>query len=466
MGPPEFAAPAIRATSDIQRHKGCLRRLAISVALLHAAPFQAWAFNWDYVPTITTGGTYDTNVLYSGSDFERSAGGVFVDARVDLRGETELHQLSLRPRVRSTWYPGARDSDLDYTDLYLTAIEAYTGDRNQLSLTAEVDRTSTRTSEFEPGVPENPDQPAPIGSGRIVNVNEFRTLYDLAPSWHYVWSDLMALDWSASVADVRYSQAIGPGRFNYRNYDSELSLNYRLTPQILMKIGGVGSLFHTAETFSFAGATSSIDNDTVQSGANGTLQYTFSPTLDGSVTLGWNHSSIEVASAKDLSSGLPCLDPTQLPALVAVRCHTESSQDSLTWQLFLRKRSESTTANVSLNRGLYPSSEGYTVTQTGVNAFVIRNITDRLAASAGINGSRQESVGGLSTRRSDYASSQVGLSWRIREGWSVSGNYQYIFSRQSGRTAVAQTVVQTFSGITHNQQVSIQLQWQGLGRHP
>jgi hypothetical protein len=167
----------------------------------------------------------------------------------------------------------------------------------------------------------------------------------------------------------------------------------------------------------------------------------------------------------DLNSGLPCIDPAKLPALVTVRCHTDSAQNSLTGQLFLRKRAERTTANVTLSRELAPSSQGYTVTQTALSAFVIRNLTARLSASGGINASRQEAVADISTRRSDYASAQVGMTWRLWEQWSVSGSYQFFFSRQSGQTVFGPNLVQSFSGSTRNQQVSVQLQWQGLPSH-
>ena len=137
--------------------------LAIAVGLAPAAGYGA---SWEYVPTVATGITYETNPNYvSDTQVEDDAYSGILDLAVDINRETGRSRFTFRPRTKFAVYTGAdNSSDLNIADYYLP-INALWADRKvQYALNAGYSQISTRDSEVIVSDPNNPGQPGSSGA--------------------------------------------------------------------------------------------------------------------------------------------------------------------------------------------------------------------------------------------------------------------------------------------------------------
>jgi hypothetical protein len=114
-------------------------RAAAKAALVAGAALaaaKASAANWDFNPRIEAGGTYSDNYRLAESGFPKThVGGALLDAQFGIRSLEPRSELSILPRVHTTYFPN--DSADQSTDGFLDLKGEYRTQKSVLGAIAQ-----------------------------------------------------------------------------------------------------------------------------------------------------------------------------------------------------------------------------------------------------------------------------------------------------------------------------------------
>ncbi len=401
------------------------------------ACFPAWAVGaatWEVVPKFNTELSYETNPdNTSNQSNEDDAYILTVTPSARFAWESPKGGLTFDPRLRfRDVYGNDGNSQLDGTDIILPATGVYRGLRSQTNLSAGYTQYPSREADYQVVDPNNPVPPGGLGCEADIRgrcrVDETQSRWYVNPGFSYSLSPRFLIGVNGSYSAIRYDEAEVTGRFNYDYFAGSLSVTRLLAEQHQISLSLNAAHYEADQKIGL------LENSTDTAGVSLGYEYALSPSTTLSVAGGASISDFAI-DGRTTVGGLPCFDP-DLNEFVL--CRTEGQDTNFIGELFLRQRlDESITAQVGVSRSVQPTSDGAETTVDYATAFIERNITKRLRASAGASFTKQKAIGAddieFLRQRFDreYYRLELKAFWQLSRHWTISGQYAYYLDDQS-----------------------------------
>jgi hypothetical protein len=133
-----------------------------------------------------------------------------------------------------------------------------------------------------------------------------------------------------------------------------------------------------------------------------------------------------------------------------------STDRGAVWQANLARQGERGSLSFQASRGISPSGLGTLVSRDRVGLNLGRNLSERLAASAGVSWSRIRNsslAGNFDIARLNYLEASLSLDWKPAPTWTLSlGALRYLQDYQG------------LSGTASKTQAQLRCSWNGLER--
>lgn len=327
---------------------------------------------------------YDDNLRFESRDKIARWGQVF-RPQLSLKRDTGQvrHQIDGALEFERYRNASALNSDNQFIDLS----SLFRRERSEWQLDTGYHRTSTRDTELE-------------DSGNL-GVSERVESWYAQPSVRLQLSELRALNVGYSYRTTDYHT----GAFtDFREHGLNLGHSWQAGPRLVL-ISGLGY-----QRYDAIGLDSEADTYNVNLG----LRRDISRRLKVALHTGAYHTRSETVFP------LPFGD---------LRTDDETTgfsfSSSLTWL------TELTTAALTLDRGVSPSSQGTVVERDAITLLLTRRVSERLRLKLNVDGSRQNSVASdIDNDDRVYLSFSPGLLWQFTRDLSLDVSYQ--FRRQDG----------------------------------
>lgn len=357
------------------------------------------AANWDFNPFIEAGGTYNDNYRLAEQGSPKThASGSLIDAELAMRLLDPRADISIIPRIRSTFLPDdhqdqSTDGFLDLTGSYRTQKATFGGTasyHNETVLSSEL-----LSADF-PGV--SLGQIIGIQSGRVT-VRNRRNLERLAPTMTYDWTPRRHLHLDAEYTNVSYSQNLVQ-QVGFKNFYGAAGLQFDHTQRSTFTVRGLYSRFQPDGS----------PNITNRYGAEGEWNAKPTTTMQAYARVGVNvvraQTTVEgIVSSTGVVGGLGASWTYQVSQYVL---------DGI--------------------RDLSPSAAGAVVKHDEVRFRMIRAWQPLLSSVIGarlvrVRGATQTQLG---IQGADYATASVALTYQIARNYRIQGEYDYTWQRFQG----------------------------------
>jgi hypothetical protein len=377
-------------------------------ALLGVGPGSAAAANWELLPRVEAGGTYNDNYrMANTSASELQVYGPYVDAQLSAALISERSKLEIVPRVRSDDFP--TDHADQSTDGYLDIDGDYKTLRSDFTALAQYSDQTVIYSELLPATFPG------VGLGQVVNgvsglVSERnrQQLGRVAPGYSYDLTQRAHLNLMADVEHASYQKNL-PGEVGFSNYLGSAGLGFDVSPLSVFTV------------------TALADHFVPQVGGQTTNRY--------GVNLQWDlrHSQIMHFYARLGAS------------------HTEAqtgigtvSNNGVTGGMGVDLRYQVTEVTLDALRDFAPSGAGAVVITDELRFRVLHAFEPRLSGFLGARGYRmrgQASQGPLAITGEDYAAAEAGVDYQITQKYRLEATYDLTWQRFQGTPSAASNAV-------------------------
>lgn len=353
--------------------------LAVPVAL---AACTATAANWEVAPRVEAGYLYNDNYRLDQPGQEVEASGPEADAAVTFGTVDPRTNFEVTPRIRSTYFPDAKDEDS--TDYYLTADFSDVTPRRHFDVPFVYTQETVARSELpDPGEGGGLGQPVEGDSGRLVQRNR-RNYYRIAPSLAYDISQRYRMQLDAHYLRADFDNQLPGAQEDFSQFGGGAAFGFLTSPRSTLLLRALAFQYETTTT-----------TDAYGGEVEWNTQY--SENSRAYVRLGAQQTSPE-RGASDTN-------------LIAGAGGEWASQRN---RLF-----------VDLTRSVGPVSAGTVVERHQLRLRVDHDVSQRFVLRAGVRLSRDEEIkaGSYPTRK--YAVGELGFEWRWLREWSLVGSYNY-----------------------------------------
>jgi hypothetical protein len=373
----------------------------------------ARAANWEWLPRIEAGGTYNDNYRMA----DTSAGkvqvyGPYIDAQLaaDLVGPRGA--LDIVPRVVSTYFPS--DSTDSSTNEYLTVNGNYTGERSNFTGAARFSNETIIDSELLPaafpGIALG--QTVSATTGRVTFQNR-RQLERLTPQYTYDLTQRTHLRLEGQYEHASFSHSLFQ-EVGYQDYYGKAGLRFDVTQRSVLSVSGVAARFLP------------------QLGGHDTNRY--------GVDLEWNVRESQVMQAY-LRLGASRLQAQTTLGTV--------SSNGVTGGAGVEWRYQITEVVIDVLRSLAPSDAGAEVISDEARFRVLhafRPLWSGFFAARAVRVRGSSSQVPLAIQGEDYFAGELGVVYQLSMNWRLQGTYDYTWQRfqaspSAGSNAVTLSVV-------------------------
>ena len=393
------------ATVDQTKVRAALAAVVASVALGGAKV--AHSANWDFNPRIELAALYNDNYRLAEPDTPDRvhAYGPTLDAALGMRLLSPTTELSLVPRITSSYFPN--DTSDDSTNGYLDLNAKTKGLKSQYGIAAQYANEEVISSELLPGSFPGVGLGEIVGSGSgRVSVRNRRQLENVAPTMTYDFTPRYHLHLDADYLHASYDKNLFE-QVGFQDYQLKAGLAYDLSQQTTF----TGTLLGTR--YEPVGAQPT-------NGYGVQAEMAFHPTqiIQYYFRLGAQRSQANVNGAS--------IDNTSVTGGAGV---------SWTYQI--------TQFVLDAVRGVEPTSAGQVENHSEVRFRVIRAFEPRLSGFVGARALRlRGAVGGpLTIQGDDYLAATAGLQFELTRSYRLAGEYDYIWQRFQGETRAASNAI-------------------------
>jgi hypothetical protein len=377
-------------------------------ALFGAGPGCTMAANWELLPRIEAGGTYNDNYRMANDSADKlQVYGPYIDAQLSANLISETGNLDIVPRVRSDYFPS--DHADQSTDGYLDIDGDYRTPRSELTGAAQFSDETVIYSELLPATfPGLALGEVVSGVSGLVSVRNRRQLERLAPRYRYDLTERTHLNLAANVLHVNYQRNL-PGEEGFNSY---------------MGSGGLG--FDVSERSIFT-VTGLADH--------------FVPRLGGQVTnrygldMQWDLRQSQImhfyarigASHTQAQTNIGTVSNNGLVGGMGV---------NLTYQV--------TQVTLDALRDFAPSAAGAVLITDELRFRVLHAFEPRFSGFLGLRGYRtrgQSSQGLLAIAGQDYATAEAGVDYQITQSYRLEATYDLTWQRFQGTPSAASNAV-------------------------
>ncbi|MGA7538160.1 MAG: hypothetical protein WBW93_05285 [Steroidobacteraceae bacterium] len=384
------------------------RYLALGAGALLGLTARAPAANWDLLPRIEIGGTYNDNYrMVTSSADKLQVYGPFIDAQLDADLVSPRGKFEIVPRLYSTYFPS--DTADQSTDEYLDMDGDYKGLRSDLTGLAQYANETVIYSELLPAAfPGVALGQAVTGTYGRVGVRERLQMEHLAPEYAYDITPRTHLQMSADYQHDAFGQSVVQ-HVGFANYTGRAGMLFDVTPRSTISVTGVGSRFLPQ-----AGG-----HDTNRYGAE--LEWTGTPSqvVHTYLRLGANRVQANTALGPVNSNGV-------------------TGGAGIQWQY------QTTEVVLDLVRNLSPSAAGAEVVGNELRFRVLHAFEPRLS---GIFAARAARLRGASNQPQlaidgeDYLAAEAGAEYQLTMSFRVVATYDYTWQRFQGESAAGSNAV-------------------------
>jgi hypothetical protein len=379
----------------------------------------ARADNWELLPRIEGGGTYNDNYrLADTAAGKAQVYGPYVDAQLSADLLSPTSKLEIVPRVHSTFFP--TDHADQSTDGYLDILGDHKTLRSEFSGVAQYMNQTVIYSELPPatfpGVALG--EPTTAVSGRV-SVRNRQQLERVAPRYRFDLTQRTHLDLNADVERVSYDQSVIQ-EIGYTNYAGGAGLGFDVSPRSVLTVSGVGARFVPQ-----AGG----GNDANTYGAQAEWDLRESQIAHFYARLGVNRNNAQVTTTSTIISGPR--GRTVTPVTTTNTVNTTGVNGGIGVDL----RYQVTEITVDLLRALTPSSQGAVLEDEELRFRVLHAFQPRLSGFMGVRGMRLRGLSnryGVTVEGEDYVTAETGFDYQITERYRIEGAYDYIWQRFPG----------------------------------
>jgi hypothetical protein len=371
----------IEKPSRISRSAQC----TVATLIAGAASVTASGADWQFNPSVEAGYVYDDNYRLSAPGAEIDVQGALLDAQLEFLNLTQAGEFSFTPRVRTTYFPDARE--VDATDYFGTLNWQHRGQRVTSGVRADLAQQDVVNSEQpDADVDSGLGDPVLGDSGRVL-VRNRRTRASVQPALEFDLSARRALQFQANYTDISFDREIAGAQVGYNSADLSAGLVTRFTELSTL-------------TTRLRGARYDIDTLGVTNSYGAELQWDTRNAAETRKFLRLGAQSVELSDGRNATAWLAGAGVS-----------------------FVLGRNELFT---DLARSVGPSSAGVVVARDQLRLRWTRAMTPRLSVLAGLRGTHDDDV----NRDSDfeartYATGDVGLQWRWQEEFSLRVAYDY-----------------------------------------
>jgi hypothetical protein len=405
------------------------RRLyvVLGAGALLGAGHSAAADNWELVPRIEFGGTYNDNYRMSNTpDQELTVYGPYIDAQLDAALASPTSKIQIVPEIRSDDYPS--DHADQSTDGYLNMNWDTRSLRSDFSGVASYANETIIYSELLPATfPGIALGQTVGGESGIVSSRSREQLEHVAPAFTYDFTQRTHLNLQGAYDHASFNQSLIQ-QVGYDNYSGQAGLAYNVTSLSTLSVNGVGSRF----------VPQSGGQPTTTYGVDVEWNLVESQIAHFYARLGDNRSRTDVTSTTTLTT--PPLR-RGLPATVTeVTTSGTVTTNGVTGGVGFQLRYQVTEVTLDLLRSLAPSDEGAQVIDNEARFRVLHAFRPRLSgyfALRGIQLRGSSTRPGFQIEGEDYVTAEAGVDYQFTESFRVEPKYIFMWQRFQGTPAAS-----------------------------
>lgn len=404
---------------------------ALGAGMLLGLGHGARAGNWELVPRIEGGGTYNDNYRMANTAADKlQVYGPYIDAQLMAQMVSPTSKLEFVPHVRSDYYPS--DHEDQSTDGFLDIDGEYKTQRSDFTGIAQYANETVIYTELLPATFPGLalGQVVPAQSG-LVSVRNREQLEHVAPKFTYDFTQRTHLNLLAVYDRATFNQA-AVQQIGYSNYMGQAGLMFNVTPLSTFSVNAVGARFdpqaggHQATTY----------------GANIEWDWIRSQVAHFYARLGDNRTRSDVTLTTAVTGppprrGLP-------PTVTQVTTTGTVNTNGVTGGVGVDLRYQVTEARIDFLRALAPSDAGAQIVSDEVRFRVLHAFEPRLSGILGVRGVRLRgaSTGTLvGITGEDYLAAEGGIDYQFTQSFRVEAKYDFIWQRFQGTASASSNAV-------------------------
>ncbi len=378
---------------------------ALAVSMMFLAP--AKAAEWSLDSSVRAGFERHTNITLTTGPHEPESNNI-LEPRLIAGVHKENWDISLDGKYRRLNY--AQDN-LDTNQNFLKLASQLRTERSLWELNADINNDDTLVGDVF-----NPD----IG---LTDTRTDRRTESIAPTWTGTINERTRLRLGYSGTNVRYTDGVSVGLFDYQNQAATGSLLLVPTEKDQLSFD-LSASEYTTEDLSYTSDSTS---------ASLGWSRTFSSTLSTNLGYGWYQTDSEQEVCV-LALGPTCLQFGPATA--------ENSGNTYSFDINKKLERGRIAFNTSLS--VNPTSSGTeTETTRGAITGEYRFMDQRLITTLILDGFRARAVGGIRASEvdRDYYRAEPKVAWRFTEDLTLEGSYRYSWVQYVGFEATTDDAV-------------------------
>lgn len=341
------------------------------------------AAEWSLVPSMSTKGVYNDNLLLTPLPTD-STYGYWISPAVEFAGKTERLEVSSKAALDFVDYYGGEPNR--FTNVFLPLAMKYRTERDEWGFTGGFTRDNTLMGEL-------------LTTGIVLRFTQ-RNLWNLNPSWTRMITEKSAFQGSFQFSDATYQDGLRLGLVDYQVYGGSAGFLYHLTERDDVQLAGTYTNFHTTNA--------PFGIRAYYPGAILSVTHSFSEGLKATAYGG----------------------PRFVTSTTEVGGFSRTTRDTIwVYGASLTQQFERASLQLNMSREIFPSGFGLLLQTDRVGAMVSYNLTDSLTASLDtsgylVSGVTSQALGGrLPEQKLLYLTPK--LAWHFSEWWRAEASYAY-----------------------------------------
>lgn len=376
-------------------------------ALLGVGSGACGAANWEFLPRLEGGATYNDNYRMAEIPSEKQmVYGPYIDAQLAADLISPRGHLDIVPRVVSNYYPN--DTADNATNEYLDIDGDYTGLRSELKGVAQYYNATTIFSELPPATFPGVNLGQVVGgaTGRVTFRNR-EQFARIAPEYLYDLTQRTHLDLQADVQHASFGKSLIQ-QYGYDNYTGRGGLLFDLTPRSKLAVRGVYSRFMPQ-----------VGSNTNRYGVEFQWSMRNSQIMQTYVRFGANRLAAQTAQGTINSNGF-------------------TGGAGVQWNF------QVTQVVIDALRELTPSDAGSVITNDELRFRVLHAFEPRFSGFFGARALRVRGASnkpGLAIQGEDYVTGEMGVEYQVSLNFRVQGTYTLTWQQFQGEPSAESNAV-------------------------
>ncbi|HEY2035790.1 MAG TPA: hypothetical protein VGG96_02170, partial [Steroidobacteraceae bacterium] len=400
-------------------------------ALISLGQALSRADNWELLPRIEFGGTYNDNYRLANTPAqELQVYGPYLDAQLDMQLVSPTSKLQIVPRVRTDDYP--TDHEDQSTDGFLDIDWDTKTLRSDFSGVATYANETVIMSQLLPATFPGVGLGQVVGGeSGIVSFHDREQLAHVAPDYTYDFTQRTHLNLQAAYDHASFSQS-QIQQVGYDNYSGQAGILFNVSQLSTLSLNGVGARFVPQEG---NGATSTY-------GVNVEWDLVHSQIAHFYARLGDNRSRSDVTTTTTITN--PPARRGAPPTVTTVTTSGTVTTNGVTGGVGMDLRYQVTDVTLDFLRALSPSDVGAQVVNTEARFRVLHAFAPRFSGFLAVRAIRLRGSSdqvGLRITGEDYLTAEGGADYQITQSFRVEAKYDFMWQRFQGTPSASSNAV-------------------------